>query len=237
MQHGQLMSHVDTDLVTREQLAVIPAPEPTATWRPIPHIELVETLERVLRVNQIAIREERFALRRDGSTLFGVLQLAYEDTPDGTAAMGLRTSNDKTMFDLSNSSRSFSMTLTPVNGSQAGPFSGPLAFNGQLYSRCFTPNLGLQNWTQIVTSDNNCAMRANFSYGGVGYSLVMSPQVAGTGTATVTCTSNSSPCSSWSDVPTTGPNASNPNVANLYGSGGALVGQYYLSFNISLTHP
>jgi hypothetical protein len=97
MQHGQLMSHVDTDLVTREQLAVIPAPGPTATWRPIPHIELVETLERVLRVNQIAIREERFALRRDGSTLFGVLQLAYEDTLDGEAAMGLRTSNDKTM--------------------------------------------------------------------------------------------------------------------------------------------
>src|SRR5690348_7817682 len=97
MQHGQLMSHVDTDLVTREQLAVIPAPEPTATWRPIPHIELVETLDRVLRANQIAIREERFALRRDGSTLFGVLQLAYEDTPDGAAAMGLRTSNNKTM--------------------------------------------------------------------------------------------------------------------------------------------
>jgi hypothetical protein len=97
MQNGQLLSHVDTDLVTREQLAVIPAPEPTATWRPIPHIELVETLDRVLRANQIAIREERFALRRDGSTLFGVLQLAYEDTPDGEAALGLRTSNDKTM--------------------------------------------------------------------------------------------------------------------------------------------
>ena len=140
-------------------------------------------------------------------------------------------------FDLSNSSRSFYLTLTPVNGSPVGPFSGPLPFNGQLYSRCFTPSLGLQNWTQIVTSDNNCAMRANFSYAGVGYSLVMSPQVLGTGTATVICTSNSSPCSSWTDVPTTGPNASNPNVANLYGSGGALIGQYYLSFNISLTHP
>ena len=139
-------------------------------------------------------------------------------------------------FDLSNSSRSFNLTLTPVNGSPAGPFAGPMPFNGQLYSRCFTPSLGLQNWTQIVTSDNNCAMRANFSYGGVGYSLVMSPQVSGTGTATVTCTSNSSPCSSWSDLPTTGPNASNPNVANLY-NGGTLVGQYYLSFNISLSHP
>lgn len=97
MSNGQLMSHVDTDLVTREQLMVIPAPEPTATWRPIPHIELIESLEQVLRKNQISIREERFALRRDGSTLFGVLQLGYEDTPDGGAAMGLRTSNDKTM--------------------------------------------------------------------------------------------------------------------------------------------
>jgi hypothetical protein len=97
MDNGQLVSHVDTDLVTRAELALIPAPEPTATWRPIPHIELVETLQDVLRRNQIAIREERFALRHDGSTLFGVLQLAYEDTLDGQAAMGLRTSNDKSM--------------------------------------------------------------------------------------------------------------------------------------------
>jgi hypothetical protein len=97
MDNGQLLSHVDTDLVTREQLALIPAPAPTTTWRPIPHIELVNTLENVLRANQIIIKEERFALRRDGSTLFGVLQLGYDDTPDGQAALGLRTSNDKSM--------------------------------------------------------------------------------------------------------------------------------------------
>jgi hypothetical protein len=66
MDNGQLMSHVDTDLVTRDQLALVPAPQPTATWRPIPHIELIETLDQVLRMNQIAIQEEKFALRRDG---------------------------------------------------------------------------------------------------------------------------------------------------------------------------
>src|SRR5579872_1610369 len=97
MQHGQLLSHVDTDLVTREQLALVETPEPTRSFKPVPHIELVETLEQVLRRNQITIREEQFALRRDGSTLFGVLQLAYQDTPDGTAALGLRTSNNRTM--------------------------------------------------------------------------------------------------------------------------------------------
>ncbi len=97
MQHGQLLSHVDTDLVTRDQLRALSAPEPTSTFRPVPHIELVEMLDRVLQQNQIRIREEQFALRRDGSMLFGVLQLAYGESPDGSAALGLRTANDKTM--------------------------------------------------------------------------------------------------------------------------------------------
>jgi len=51
----------------------------------------------VLRACQITIREERFALRRDGSVLFGVLELAYGESKDGTAALGLRTANDKSM--------------------------------------------------------------------------------------------------------------------------------------------
>jgi microcystin degradation protein MlrC len=94
MEPGTLLSHVDTDLVTREQLASVETPDATRSFKPVPHIELIETLEHVLRLNQIAIRKEQFALRRDGATLFGVLQLAYQDTPDGMAALGMRTSRD-----------------------------------------------------------------------------------------------------------------------------------------------
>ena len=97
MQNAQLMSHVDTDLVTRDQLRTLPEPEVTRTFKAIPHIELVDMLELVLRQNQIRIEDERFALRRDGSVLFGVLQLAYGETQDGRAALGLRTANNKTM--------------------------------------------------------------------------------------------------------------------------------------------
>ena len=97
MEAGTLLSHIDTDLVTREQLALVETPDATRSFKPVPHIELIETLERVLRLNQITIRKEQFALRRDGATLFGVLQLAYQDTPDGMAALGLRTSNNRTM--------------------------------------------------------------------------------------------------------------------------------------------
>ena len=97
MQHGQLLSHIDTDLVTREQLALVETPDTTRSFKPVPHIELIDTLEHVLRLNHITIRKEQFALRRDGATLFGVLLLAYQDTPDGMAALGLRTSNNRTM--------------------------------------------------------------------------------------------------------------------------------------------
>jgi hypothetical protein len=97
MDHGTLVSHVDTALVTRDQLRAVETPQGTDTWKPIPHIELVEMLDRVLGTCQITIREEKFALRRDGSMLFGVLELAYGETKEGTAALGLRTANDKSM--------------------------------------------------------------------------------------------------------------------------------------------
>src|SRR5216683_7945647 len=97
MQHGQLLSHIDTDLVTREQLALVETPDATRSFKPVPHIELIETLEHVLKLNHITIRKEQFALRRDGLTLFGVLHLQYQDTQDGMAALGLRTSNNRTM--------------------------------------------------------------------------------------------------------------------------------------------
>jgi hypothetical protein len=141
-------------------------------------------------------------------------------------------------LNLSSSSRSFYLTLKPLNGSP-DLFSGQrLAFNGQLFSRCFTSTGALQNWTQIQFADATCGMRVDFTFNRVNYSLVMSPTTAGTGSATVTCTKFSTisqSCSAWTDVPT--PGIMNANVATLFGSGGAVVGQYFLSFNISLTHP
>src|SRR5712691_4667091 len=97
MQHAELVSHVDTDLDSRAELRALPAPEATRTFKSIPHVELVDMLEIVLQQNQIRIEDERFALRRGGSVLFGVLQLAYGESPDGRAALGLRTANNKTM--------------------------------------------------------------------------------------------------------------------------------------------
>jgi hypothetical protein len=54
-------------------------------------------LDRTLNQFGMHIQHEQFAIRRDGSVLFGVLQLAYGETQDGVAALGIRTANNKTM--------------------------------------------------------------------------------------------------------------------------------------------
>lgn len=190
--------------------------------------------------------ENPFAVRSDGSSSAvydpdhdsSILSYLYSDpscTRCGTTAY-------EWALDLSQSSRSFLLTLTPVNGSPAGPFSGTMAFNGKLRSRCFDPANNVYSWPTIKTSDSNCAMRVDFTYNTVNYILLMGPTESGTGTATVTCTnwdSSTAMCSTWKDVPTAAvPNAT---VAHLYSAGknGALtlVGSYALSFDMQLMHP
>ena len=88
MENATLTCHVDTDIVTRAQLMTTSAPEATTTFKPVAHYELVDMLDRVLSQHSIHIREERFALRRDGAVLFGVLALAYGETGDGVGGIG-----------------------------------------------------------------------------------------------------------------------------------------------------
>jgi hypothetical protein len=182
---------------------------------------------------------------------------AYQNGPGITSDLTPDSSGAGTLYDQWNlsfgsaSSRSVNLTLQPI-GTAPTIFNGSQSFPATVYSRCFSDGTATtdQNWTLITLSsypqgDTNCAMRILFTYAGIGYTLVMSPAQAAsgepaTGTATVTCTSGASPCSSWTDVPTPGlvDGNGNPlsNVANLY-SGSTFVGQYSLSFNVTLTHP
>lgn len=95
-----LMSHTgDTSLVTREQLAQLPDVQEyvTDSFKPVRHIELVNSLSNVLDSRGLAIKREQFALRHDGSRLFATFDLSLNGVPDSCASLGLRTANDKTM--------------------------------------------------------------------------------------------------------------------------------------------
>lgn len=95
--NGTLL-YANTSLVTREQLKSLAPPPATATWRPIAHYDLVQTIDRQLAVREITIAREQFALQRDGQRLFGILELMVPDLVSGQEfrfALGIRNSNDK----------------------------------------------------------------------------------------------------------------------------------------------
>jgi len=94
---GKLFTHCGAEPITREGLKEITPPPATKTWRPIGHAELIDTLEAELHHRRLVIREEAYAVQREGALLFGVIDLAWMETDEFAAAIGLRTANDKSM--------------------------------------------------------------------------------------------------------------------------------------------
>src|ERR1022692_3644646 len=108
-----LMAHTDTQLITREQLALVPTPPGTATHRPIPHHEIVDALMETLGFRHIGVHNMEFAVSEDGNKCFGVHNMEFAVSEDGNKcfgliemehgftgarfALGLRNSHDKTM--------------------------------------------------------------------------------------------------------------------------------------------
>jgi hypothetical protein len=91
-----LLSHCDSEKLTREALANIPAPESTATFQPIPHLALVNAVLETLSFRHINVVKDEYAVSSDGMKLFGVLDL--ETQFEGCRfSLGIRNANDKSM--------------------------------------------------------------------------------------------------------------------------------------------
>ncbi len=91
------LSASHSQLVSRVELLTIAPPPATGTWKPVAHADLIHAIDRQLLVRDITISHEQFAIQHEGARLFGVLDLAYAATNEFAAAMGVRTSNDKSM--------------------------------------------------------------------------------------------------------------------------------------------
>jgi hypothetical protein len=95
-----LIAHCGGIYRTRDDLARIPTPAGTDTWKPIPHHELVTSLIDDLGRRGIVVTREHYAtVGRDGARLFGVMDLRVDglDTPEISTSLGLRGANDRTM--------------------------------------------------------------------------------------------------------------------------------------------
>src|SRR6266849_101151 len=92
---GRLIAHCGAEYIDREGLKALETPEPTESWTPIPHYDLVQALEGQLKARGINIVKEQFAVQK--AKLFGVLDTNYQVTEEGGAAIGIRTANDKSL--------------------------------------------------------------------------------------------------------------------------------------------
>ncbi len=84
----------------RDELATLSTPEASATWKPIPHHELVMSLIDGLKAHDITVTNEQYTTSgKDDAKLFGVLDLVIPNLsqPDYALCIGLRASNDRSM--------------------------------------------------------------------------------------------------------------------------------------------
>jgi len=90
-----LITHRGAMRMPKAELMKIEPLAATNTWKPVAHGVLVNTLTEVLSSRGIEVRKEEYAVQRDGNILFAVMDLFWGGTMDYWAALGLRTSNDK----------------------------------------------------------------------------------------------------------------------------------------------
>jgi hypothetical protein len=96
MTQSQLVSHVDTEKITRDQLALIPTPVGTDSHKPVPHHEIVQALADTLAFRHISIFRDEYAVSKDGAKMFGLIELETGFT-GARFALGIRNSHDKSM--------------------------------------------------------------------------------------------------------------------------------------------
>jgi Domain of unknown function (DUF932) len=93
-----LLVHRGGQIVTRDDLALVPVPKATDSYVPMPHNNLAETLLTIGKdiLKGFTLAYEQYALAREGQQMFGVLAFRNDDTELGLS-IGFRNSYDKSM--------------------------------------------------------------------------------------------------------------------------------------------
>ena len=81
--------------VNRAEVARIDTPRSTDTWRPVPHIDVIEAVTKVVRTHGWEIEGEKYGLAREGQKMFGVMEIARSSSPEWHRCIGIRNSHDK----------------------------------------------------------------------------------------------------------------------------------------------
>ena len=91
-----LILHCGATAVDFDQVVSVKTPRATSTWQPIPHHQLIQTVQRTLATTNLTIGTQAHSLTHDGSRYFGLMEIQSRKTNDDyTWVLGLRNSHDK----------------------------------------------------------------------------------------------------------------------------------------------
>jgi hypothetical protein len=94
---ANLVLHCGAHSVARSVVGNTSTPRQTHSWTPIPHLLLIEEVERELRNGGLAVVNQAHSLTHDGLRYFGLLEVRNGAVhPDYSWVLGLRNSHDKT---------------------------------------------------------------------------------------------------------------------------------------------
>ena len=81
--------------VDRNEVALVETPAGTASWHPVPHIEVIDAVTEVVKAHDWTVTREQYGLAREGQKLFGVMTLNKTSSPEWYRCIGIRNSHDK----------------------------------------------------------------------------------------------------------------------------------------------
>src|SRR5215510_12662900 len=92
-----LILHCGAHQVALRDVQSVKTPARTQTWTPIPHAQLIQTVERTLKCTKLTIGTQAHSLTHDGMRYFGLMEIhGRQQSQDYCWVLGLRNSHDKT---------------------------------------------------------------------------------------------------------------------------------------------
>jgi len=87
----------DGKFVGRDEIALVPTPASTPSWRPVPHVEVIDAVTEVVKAHDWTILAEQYGLARDGQKMFGVIRINRTNSTDWSRCIGIRNSHDRSL--------------------------------------------------------------------------------------------------------------------------------------------
>jgi hypothetical protein len=92
-----LILHCGAQHVDLDEVRSVTTPRNTQSWCPIPHHQLITTVQKTLATTNLRIGTQAHSLSHDGQRYFGLMEVhAQKSSDDYCWVLGLRNSHDKT---------------------------------------------------------------------------------------------------------------------------------------------